>query len=513
MQKGYVWSSVGAMLMLLGMMMTIPAAAGLYYRETEYVAFLLSAGAAVLAGSLLYFLCKPRDKKRKRLHMKDGYAIVTYGWLAAVFLTMIPYLLTGTVHSVTDAFFEAASGFTMTGATVLFDVESQARCVLLWRSMTQWLGGMGILIMFVALLNGQNQGSLQLFRAEGLGAAKQKIHPKTLETAAGLGLIYLLHTAVVVVLYAVCGMGLFDAVNHGLTVISAGGFSTKTAGIGAFDSAAIEWVTIAALILTGINYTLFIHAWHNKSLREFRDSMELRIYLGLLFAASVVVIAMIAPGYDGSWADAVRHGVFQVVSIVTTGGFVLCDVEQWVVPAQLIIILLMLSGACAGSISGGIKIDRHIILLQKSVQEIRRFLHPNLVTRLKSNHQLLDDDVVLSVSTYFYIYVALLVLGVAVLSMCGIELLGALTAAMSCLGGIGPAIGLGSSAVYYGALPAVAKWLLGILMLVGRLEVYAVLVLIHPFHRKMRESERMLSLETMERDGVIEPFVRDYDED
>ena len=369
MQKGYVWSSVGAMLMLLGMMMTIPAAAGLYYRETEYVAFLLSAGAAVLAGSLLYFFCKPKDKKRKRMHMKDGYAIVTYGWLAAVFLTMIPYLLTGTVHSVTDAFFEAASGFTMTGATVLFDVESQARCVLLWRSMTQWLGGMGILIMFVALLNGQNQGSLQLFRAEGLGAAKQKIHPKTLETAAGLGLIYLFHTAVVVVLYAVCGMGLFDAVNHGLTVISAGGFSTKTAGIGAFDSAAIEWVTIAALILTGINYTLFIHAWHNKSLREFRDSMELRIYLGLLFAASVVVIAMIAPGYDGSWADAVRHGVFQVVSIVTTGGFVLCDVEQWVVPAQLIIILLMLSGACAGSISGGIKIDSHIIPIHQVLQQ------------------------------------------------------------------------------------------------------------------------------------------------
>jgi len=210
---------------------------------------------------------------------------------------------------------------------------------------------------------------------------------------------------------------------------------------------------------------------------------------------------------------AVQHGLFQVVSVVTTTGFVLCDVEQWAIPAQLIIILLMLSGACAGSIGGGIKIDRHIILLQKSVQEIRRFLHPNLVTRLKSNHQLLDDDVVLSVSTYFYIYIALLVLGTAVLSMCGIELIGALTAAISCLGGIGPAIGLGQSAVYYGELSAVAKWVLGVLMLIGRLEVYAILVFIHPFHRKMRESERMLSLETLERDGMIEPYVRDYDDD
>lgn len=513
MRKSYVWSSVGGLLFAVGIMMLIPAAAGLYYRETEYTVFLLCAGISSAAGLLLFFLAKPEKKTRSRMQMKDGYAIVTYGWLAVVLFSMVPYLLTGTTSSVTDAFFESVSGFTMTGATVLHDIESQARCMLLWRSMTQWLGGMGVLILFTALLNGQNQGSLQLIRAEGVGAAKQKLRPKTKETAAALTVIYLFHTALVAVLYWLCGIGFFDAVNHSLTVIAAGGFSTKTTGIGAFHSAAAEWVTIIAMVLTGMNYTLFIHAWQNKNLREFKESLELRVYLGVLLIASIAVVCWILPAYDGNLALAVRHGMFQVVSIVTTSGFVLCDFSQWAVPAQYLLVLLLLCGASAGSVSGGIKIDRHIILLQKAVQEIRRFLHPNLVTRLKSNRQLLDDDMVLSVNMYFYIYIVLLIAGTAVLSMCGITLSSALTAAMSCLGGIGAAIGMGETLLYYGALSNLAKWMLGILMLIGRLEVYAVLVLIHPFHRKMRENERIVSLETLERDGVIEPFVRDYDDD
>ncbi len=512
MHKSYVWSSVGGLLLVVGAMMLVPMAAGIYYRETEYLAFLICAGAALLLGALLYYLEKPLKHMHKRLHMKEGYAIVTYGWIAVVLFGMMPYFLTGMVDSVTDAFFEATSGFTMTGATVLAEMESQARCVLLWRSITQWLGGLGVLVFFVALLNGQNQGSLQLFRADGLGAAKQKLHPKTLETAAGLICMYMVHTVLVVVLYKLCGLGLFDAVNHGLTVISTGGFSTRTAGIGAFHSVAAEWVTIFAMLLTGMNATLFVHAWHNKSVREFKTSLELRVYLFAVAMASLVVIWFLLPGYEGNVALAVRHGIFHVVSVITTAGFVLSDFTQWAVPAQLILILLMLCGACAGSIGGGIKIDRHIILMQKARQEIHRFLHPNLVTRLKSNHQLLDDDLVLGVNMFFYIWIVLTILGTAVLSMCGIELKPALTAVLSCLSGIGPAVGLDGMAVYYGALPSVCKWTLGILMLIGRLEVYAVLVLIHPFHKKMRETERMQMLETLERDGMIEPFVRDYDE-
>lgn len=513
MRKSYVWSSIGGLLLLLGILLLIPTATGLYYGETEYIAFFISAGVALLVGMLLFCTFKPNRDAGKRLQIKDGYAIVTYGWIVAVLLSMVIYLLTGTMHSVTDAFFEATSGFTMTGATVLENIESQARCVLLWRSMTQWLGGIGVLVLFVALLNGQNQGAFHVFCADGFGSGKQKLHLKALETATGLVAIYLFHTVLVIGLYYLCGLGLFDAVNHGLTVISTGGFSTKTMGIGSFENAFVEWVTIFAMVLTGINYTLFLHALRNRSLREFKESLELRVYIGLLVLASVVTIWFIVPMYEGNILLAVRHGLFQVASVITTAGFILCDIEQWAVPAQLLIVLLLLCGACAGSVGGGIKVDRHIILLQKSVQEIRRFLHPNMVMRLKSNHQLLDDDVVLSVNMFFYIYIVLIVLGTAVLSMCGIELIGALTAVMSCLGGVGFTIGLSESAMFYGTLPAVAKWMLGFLMLIGRSEVYAVLVLIHPIHRKMRESERMMALETLEKDGVMEPFTRDYYDD
>ena len=519
MQKSYVWSSVGSILLLIGAAMLLPVACGLYFQETEYLVFLGCAGVTVLVGFLLCFGLRPYNNigKRGRLHkgtrvmMKDGYAIVTYGWIGAALFAMLPYLFTGTVHGVTDGLFEAVSGFTMTGATTLYEIEAVPRCVLLWRSLTQWFGGMGVLVLFVALLNGQNHGSLQLIRADGLNAARQRLNLKMLETASGLALIYVSHTVLLMLLYRLAGMGLFDAVNHGFTVISAGGFSTKTAGIAAYQSATIEWITIFGMFLTGLNYTLFLHAWHNKSLSELKNSLELRVYLGLIFFASIAVIALNAPEYHGTISTLMRHGLFQVLSIITTAGFVVCDFEQWVVPAQLILILLMLCGACAGAVGGGIKIDRHIILIQKSIQEIRRFLHPNLVTRLKSNHQLLEDGVILSVNMFFYIYIALIVFGTAVVSMCGVELLGALTAVLSCLGGIGPAFG--QAALYYGAMPLVAKWALIVLMLIGRLEVYAVMVLIHPLHRQMRESDRIQVLKNLERDGVMEPLVRDDDDD
>lgn len=507
--RSYVWSSLGIILLLNGAMLCIPMAVGRYCGESEAMAFLISAMVTVLLGGSLLYRFRPKRKKN-HMRVQELYAIITYGWIAVILFSMLPYLLTGAVHSVTDAFFESVSGFTMTGATVLEMPEAQAQCVLLWRSMTQWLGGLGVLVLFVALQNGQ--GVALHARMEGSGVSKQKVYSKTWGIAAGIVLIYLLYTALLTLFYLLCGIGLFDAVNHGLTVISTGGFSTKTAGIGAFDNAAMEWITIVAMLLTGGSYLLIFRIWQEKRLRGFAESTELRVYLLLILVASIATICFIAPEYEGNLALAIRHGVFQVVSMITTSGFVLCDVNQWVLPAQLLMMLLMLSGACKESVSGGIKINRHIILFQKAVQEIRRFLHPNLVTRLKSNGQLIAEDVVVGVHLYFYSYIVVVVLGTAVLSMCGIELQGAITMVVSCFGGVGPAFGFGESALFYGALPHACKWLLGGLMLLGRLEIYAVLVLIRPFHRKARERERMLSLEILEKDGVIEPLVRDYDD-
>ncbi len=519
MQKSNVWSSVGGLLMIAAVAMLVPAAVGIYYDETEYGAFLLCAVLTMAVGALLWYCMHP-DKNRRRKHrmpVRDGYAILAYGWLAVVLFSMVPYLITGTVSNITDAFFESMSGFTMTGATVLADVEAQARCVLLWRSMTQWLGGLGILVLFIALLNGHNHDALQVLCSDGTGITKQKFHSRSAETALGLAFIYTVHTILVIVLYCAAGMSLFDGVNHGLTVVSAGGFSVKNAGLGFYQTPAILYVTTVAMFLTGINYTLFIHGWRNKTLHGFQNSLELKVYVGAIVFASAAIAWFVVPASSTGVLDTMGLVVFQAVSVITTAGFVIGDIEAWAAPAQLLLILLMMCGACAGSVGGSIQIDRHVIMLQKVVQEVRRFLHPNLVTRLKSNGQMVDDDVILSINTFFYIYMVLIVIGSAVLSLLGIELLGAVTAAISCLGGIGPAMGLSQWAMYYGDVPALGKWLLSLLMLVGRLEVYTVLVMIPTIHRssaqrRKNENESLKSLTNLNRDGMLEPWVIDDDD-
>ncbi len=519
MQKSYVWSNVGAMLCILAIAMVIPTAVGIYYGETEYGAFLLCAVLTMVVGMLLWFCMRPDNKSRRnhRMPMRDGYAILAYGWLTMVLFAMIPYLATGTVHTITDAFFESMSGFTMTGATVLTDVEAQAHCVLLWRSLTQWLGGLGILVLFIGLLNGHNHDALQVLRSDGAGITKQKFHSRSAETALGLASIYTVHTIVVIVLYCIAGMGMFDAVNHGLTVISTGGFSIKNIGIAAYQNTAVICVTAFAMFLAGLNYTLFIHAWRNQTLHGFRESLELKVYATVIVIASAAIAWFVVPDSSGGVLGTIGLVIVQVVSMITTTGFVICDVELWAPPAQLLLILLMLCGVCAGSVGGSIQIDRHVIMLQKVVQEVRRFLHPNLVTRLKSNGQMVDDDVILSINTFFYIYMVLIVIGSAVLSLLGIELLGAVTATISCLGGIGPAMGLSQWALYYGDVPALGKWLLSLWMLVGRLEVYTVLVMIPTIHRssaqrRKKENESLKSLTNLNRDGMLEPWVIDDDD-
>ncbi len=509
MRKSYVWSSIGKLVMILGGSMLIPAAVGLYYGESEYYIFLETAAITFLAGFLLFLLKRPLQHRRNRLYLREGYAIVAYGWLIATAIAMLPYLGTGTFQTVTDAFFEAMSGLTTVGASVLADVECVARCVLLWRSLTHWLGGMGILVLFVALLAGQGTGAMQIFRAEASGPVKNKLQPKITETARSLWFIYVLNTVMVILLYWVAGMDLFDAVNHGFSAIATGGFSTKNLSIGYYDSIWVDWVTIFAMFIAGINYSLYFFALRTRSLRCFWESLELRVYVAVIVIATGLVMWFLLPNYDYDLLQACRYGAFQVVSIITTTGFITADFEQWAIPAQTILILLMLCGACAGSTTGGIKIDRHVILAQKAVQEVRRFLHPRLVTRLKSNGKPLDDDVVLSVTMFFYIYMCLLAVSAYLLCALGSDLLNSVTAAMSCLGGIGPAIGTWGPMESYATAPSLSKWLLSLLMLVGRLEIYTVLVLIRPLHKNRRQYEQQHGMDKLEENAMFEPLVRD----
>ena len=510
MRQSYVWSNIGTLLVIVGICMLLPMAAGLYFHEAEYADFGKVAAVTMLCGLALHELT--RLKERKRISLREGYALVTYGWIVVAVFAMVPYLLTGTFTTITDAFFETMSGLTTVGASVLADIEHTPKCVLLWRSMTQWLGGMGILVLFVALMAGHGTGAMQIFKAESSNQVKSRIETKIFDTARGLWRIYMLTTAIIIVLYCVAGMGLFDAVNHGFTAISTGGFSTKINSIGYYDSAFIDWVTVFSMFLAGMNYSLYFYALRARSLRCFVQSLELKVYLGIAAVSTLAVLWFIAPQYDGSLPLALRHAAFQVVSVITTTGFITCNFEQWAVPAQFILILLMLCGACAGSTTGGIKIDRHVLLAQKAVQEIRRFMHPRMVTRLKSNSQLVDDEVVLAVTTFFYIYLFLIVIGTYLVCMMGGAMLDSLTAVMSCLGGVGPAIGEWGPTGSYTTAPAGVKWILTVLMLLGRLEIYTVLVLFRrPFQnrKKKKPVEIVDGLENLEENAFLEPMVRE----
>ncbi|MBR5320083.1 MAG: TrkH family potassium uptake protein [Peptococcaceae bacterium] len=508
MGKRYVWSNIGSLLVIVGVSMLLPMAAGLYFREAEYKAFGQSALATIFIGLLLHMATRQRTKK-KRISLRDGYALVTYGWIVVTLFAMVPYLLTGTFHNVTDAFFETMSGFTTVGASVLDDIEGTPQCVLLWRSLTHWLGGMGILVLFVALMAGHGTGAMQIFKAESSGPVQSKLEPKIMETARVLWCIYMITTMIVISLYCLAGMGLFDAVNHGFSVISTGGFSTKVLSIGHYHNALIDWVTVFSMFVAGINYSLYFYALRTRSLRCFVHSLELKVYAAVVVIATVAVLWFIAPGYHYNLPLAFRHAAFQVVSILTTTGFITCDFEQWALPAQFILMLLMLCGACAGSTTGGIKIDRHVILAQKAVQEIRRFLHPRMVTRLKSNNQLVDDDVVLSVMTFFYIYLFLIVIGTYLVCMLGGGMLDSLTAVMSCLGGVGPALGAWGPMESYSSAPVGAKWILSFLMLLGRLEIYTVLVLFRSPFQKRKHKKQETMLESLEENAILEPMVRE----
>lgn len=505
MKKSYVWSSLGLLLILIGFSMLIPAAAGFYYGEEQSWAFLKIASGTVIVGGVTYVVLRPRGRKNYAT-IRDSYAVVAYGWVVATVFCMLPYILGGITETVTDAAFESMSGLTTAGATIFFEVENLPRCVLLWRSVTHWLGGMGILVLFVAMLAGQGSGSMHIFKAKTAGS-RNRLQPRLVETARDLWLVYMVFTVLMIVLYRIAGMGMFDAVNHGFSLVATGGFSTRTDSIGAYQSPCMEWVTIAGMLLAGGNYSLYFYAARTRSLRCFAQSLEFRAYIGLIAVATGILIWFLAPVYRYDLPETLRYAAFHVISIVTTTGFHTTDFEQWVVPARTVMVLLMLSGACAGSTAGGIKIDRHVILIQKAAQEIRRFLHPRLVTRLKSAGKPVEDDVVLSVMMFFYTYLLVVAAGAYLLCMCGSEMLDAVTVAMSCLAGVGPGLGAWGPTETYANASLLMKWIMILLMLLGRLEIYTALVIFRPFTGKKQSRRQDVRMDDVQEDGLFEPMV------
>ncbi len=482
-----VWHNIGKLMMIVACSMVIPLLTAWLYDEACWWVFLLMFPITLGLGYLLVWLFRPAKKqiytggqRDVHLQVRDGAAIVTYGWLLAAFMGMIPYLLAGTFDNGADAFFEAMSGFATVGASVLDDIEGAPRAILMWRSVTHWLGGMGIIVLFVALLSNLGAGAMQIFKAEAAGPVKDKLHPKLADSARSLCKLYLFNTTITFVLLLFCGLDVFDSINHAFSIVATGGFSTRNLSIGSYNNAMLEWVITFCMYMAGINYTLLYLAFRNRSLRFFWKSKEFKVYTGVMLAAVFLITLDILPQYHGDLAEAVRHSAFHVASILTTTGFVCVDYEMWVPAAQMILILLMFSGACAGSTTCGFKIDRHIILVQQARREVQRFLHPRLVRTLKSSEKNLPEQTLHSVTTFFYLFMSIVLLSTLALCCMGLSLLDALTCALTCLGGVGPALGSFGPIESFSAAPAAAKWLCSALMLIGRLEIYTVLAVFWP---------------------------------
>lgn len=473
-----VWHTIGRLLIIVACSMLFPLITAFLYGEACIKAFVIMLPITLVIGVFLLQFFRPSQN----VHMKarDGAFIVTFGWIFAAILGMMPYLLSGTFMSVADAFFESMSGFATVGASVLDDLDHAPKAILMWRSVTHWLGGMGIIVLFVALMANMGANAMQIFKAEAAGPVKDKLQPKLVDSARILWAIYLSNTAITFVVLYLCGMNGFDALNHAFSVVATGGFSTKTASIGFFESALLEWVMAGCMFMAGINYALFFYVYRTKSLRAFWNSLEFRVYAIVTVSAIVLVAGTILGQYQQDLFGALRHAAFHVTSLLTTTGFVCCDYELWLPGAKFILLTLMLSGACAGSTTCGFKIDRHIILATRLYHEVQRFLHPRMVRTVKSNQKQLSEQVLHSVTTFFYLFVMITLTSTFVLSCMGMDLLSAFTGSLSCLGGVGPAMGFLGPAESFSQAPDAAKWLFSALMLIGRLEIFTVLAVFWP---------------------------------
>jgi trk system potassium uptake protein len=467
----------GIVLVITGLFMMIPILASIIYRGTDLIPLLITSTLTIGTGLALVI---PNRKCRKEdLRHRDGFFSVTSSWLLVSLCGALPYLLEGTFAGFTDAFFESMAGFTTTGASVLTDIESQQHGILLWRSLTQWLGGMGIVLISLAVLPMLGAGGMQLFKAEVPEISVDKLRPRIVDTAKSLWYIYTGLTALCGLLYYLGGMSSFDAINHAFTTLATGGFSTKNASLAFFDSSYIQLTATLFMFLGGVNYTLFFFAFKGN-LGRFRESAEFRFYLSsVLMITLLITIDLWRNNYD-SLFDSFRFGVFQVVSILTTTGYATADYEQWTPFAQFTILILMFFGGMIGSTSGSIKQIRILIMLKQIYREIYQLIHPRAVTFLKVDNRNMTKEILGSIWGFLFLFLIICIVATVCLTVMGIDKETSFSTVVSALCNVGPAFGDAGPTENYASLPSPAKWILIFCMLTGRLEIYTVIILFVP---------------------------------
>lgn len=464
------------LLILNGISMLLCLPFSLYYRE-EIKSLLLSGSITFITGLLAWLLT--RKEQHKELKKKDGYLIVTFGWLCMSFFGTLPYLLSGTIPDFTNAFFETVSGYTTTGASIITDIEQAPKGILFWRSLTQWIGGMGIIVLAVAILPILGIGGMQLFIAEAPGISPDKMKPRIKEVAKRLWIIYLGLTLTETLLLKLGGMTFYDALNHALTTMATGGFSTKNASIAYYESSYIQYVIILFMFIAGTNFTIIYFGLKGRFRRVWKNE-EFRNYLIIvLFFSACISFFVFSSKWEG-FEKSFRDSLFQVVSIITTTGYVTADYTAWAPFLTIVFFLLMFIGASTGSTSGGIKIVRHTLLFKNSFLEMKRQLHPSAIIPVRLNGTAVSGNITYNVLAFIMIYLLVYGLGVFLLSFTGVEFDTALGAVATSLGNIGPGLGEVGPVNNFHSITPFGKWLLAFLMLLGRLELFTFLMLFNP---------------------------------
>jgi len=478
----HVFKVVGVLTIALACTMIIPLLVGVYYHDRSVMP-LAMALAATLAGGAILFLAGRTDRT-EYVSQREGMAIVALGWTVAGIFGALPFYFEGEFPTFVDALFESVSGFTTTGASVLTDIEAVSRGLLLWRSLIQWLGGMGIIVLGIAILPFLGVGGMQLYKAEVPTPVPDKLQPRIRDTAMILWKVYALITVAEVLALWAGGMTFYDAVNHAMTTLPTGGFSTKNASVAQFGSLYFDLVIAFFMVLAGINFSLHYQMLRGQTLAFWRDS-ECRFFLGAVLVLTLVVSFDIWGSIYATIGEALRYGVFQVVSIVTTTGYATADYEQWPAMSQLILLLCMFLGASAGSTGGGMKCLRIMLCFKFCYKELFSLIHPRAVTRVKIAGKGVPDDVLRSVLGFLALYMGLFGFCSVLLAGLGVDMTTAFGAVAATLGNIGPGFGMVGPVDNYAMIPGPGKWLLIWCMLLGRLEIYTLIILLVPeFYRK-----------------------------
>ncbi len=464
---------MGILLILEGICMTTIIPVSLFYNDGDLVPVLISSAITLASGLTLSCLFRINDNT---VGKREGYLIVTGSWIVFSLFGSLPFTIGNAIPSYTDAFFETISGFTTTGASILTDIESMPHGLLYWRSMTQWLGGMGIIVLSLAILPMLKIGSMQLFSAEVPGPTPDKIHPKIRETAKRLWAIYLVFTLSEAILLKIGGMSSFDAICHSFTTMATGGYSTKNASIAAFDSPYIHYVITIFMVIAGTNFSLAYFGIHGKFKKIFTNE-EFIFYIILLLVFTLGVSSVLHFSHGVKFEQSFRDAAFQVVSIVTTTGYATADYCTWGPFLILIIFILMFTGGSAGSTGGGIKMVRLLLLAKNSRQELRRLIHPNAVIPVRLNHKAVPQNMLYNVLAFIVFYFLITGISAMIISVMGYDLSSSFSSVAATLGNIGPGLGSVGPTMNYAHFPAFGKWFLSFLMLLGRLELFTVLVL------------------------------------